>query len=130
MSSIPPNRSHVLTVLVEDYFQVGAFEKLIQERNWANFVPRYESNTLKTLDLLDEYDTKATLFVLGWIPDQNPALLRTISERGHEVASRGYHWSLKSFTEEFREDLLRAIGPSSPRPVKGQWLPTAVAEYR
>lgn len=124
MSSIPPNRSHVLTVLVEDYFQVGAFEKLIQERNWANFVPRYESNTLKTLDLLDEYDTKATFFVLGWIADQNPALLRTISERGHEVASRGYyHRSLKNLSpEEFREDLLRtnrAIESATGQKVNG-----------
>ncbi|MBX3290085.1 MAG: glycosyltransferase [Acidobacteria bacterium] len=109
MSSIPPNRKHVLTVLVEDYFQVGAFEKLIQERNWTNFVPRYESNTLKALDLLDEYDTRATFFVLGWIADQNPALIKTIAERGHEVASRGYyHRSLKNLSpEEFREDLLR-----------------------
>src|SRR5690606_17843304 len=100
------------------------FEKLIQERNWANFVPRYESNTLKTLDLLDEYDTKATFFVLGWIADQNPALLRTISERGHEVASRGYyHRSLKNLSpEEFREDLLRtnrAIESATGQKVNG-----------
>ncbi|MBX3243178.1 MAG: glycosyltransferase [Acidobacteria bacterium] len=109
MTSIPPNRKHVLTVLVEDYFQVGAFEKLIQERNWTNFVPRYESNTLKALDLLDEYDTRATFFVLGWIADQNPSLIKTISERGHEVASRGYyHRGLTNLSpEEFREDLLR-----------------------
>lgn len=98
---------HLLTVLVEDYFHVGAFEKLIQKRNWQNFEPRYEQNTLKTLDLLDDFDTKATFFVLGWIADQNPKLIREIVTRGHEVASRGfYHRSLSQLTpEEIREDL-------------------------
>ena len=101
--------THLLTVLVEDYFHVGAFENLIQQRNWQNFEPRYEQNTLKTLDLLDRYDTKATFFVLGWIAEQNPGLVREIASRGHEVASRGYyHRSLKNLTsEEFRDDLRR-----------------------
>ena len=99
----------MLTILVEDYFHVGAFENLIQQRNWSNFEPRYEQNTLKALDLLDEYGTKATFFVLGWIAEQNPGLIREIVARGHEVASRGYyHRSLKNLTdEEFREDLRR-----------------------
>jgi polysaccharide deacetylase family protein (PEP-CTERM system associated) len=103
------NKKHLLTVLVEDYFHVGAFENLIQQRNWSRFEPRYEQNTLKTLDLLDEFDTKATFFVLGWIAEQNPKLIREIVSRGHEVASRGfYHRSLKNLTaDEFREDLRR-----------------------
>ena len=106
-NQLPPNKKHLLTVLVEDYFHVGAFENLIRERNWTNFEPRYEKNTLKTLDLLDEFDTKATFFVLGWIAEQNPRLIREIVSRGHEVASRGfYHRTLKNLTiEEFREDL-------------------------
>jgi polysaccharide deacetylase family protein (PEP-CTERM system associated) len=101
------SQKHLLTVLVEDYFHVGAFENLIQQRNWSNFEPRYERNTLKTLDLLDDLKTKATFFVLGWIAEQNPRLVREIVSRGHEVASRGfYHRSLKNLTnEEFREDL-------------------------
>ncbi len=107
MNSPLQNKKHLLTVLVEDYFHVGAFENLIQQRNWENFEPRYEQNTLKTLDLLDEFDTKATFFVLGWIAEQNPKLVREIAARGHELASRGfYHRSLKNLTnEEFREDL-------------------------
>lgn len=98
---------HLLTVLVEDYFHVGAFEKLIQQRNWRNFEPRYEQNTLKTLDLLDKLETKATFFVLGWIAEQNPRLIKEIVSRGHEIASRGfYHRSLSQLTtEEIREDL-------------------------
>lgn len=99
----------MLTILVEDYFHVGAFENLIHQRNWSNFEPRYERNTLKTLDLLDEFGTTATFFVLGWIAEQNPPLIREIVRRGHEVASRGfYHRSLKNLTdEEFRTDLRR-----------------------
>ncbi len=100
---------HLLTVLVEDYFHVGAFEKLIQQKYWQNFEPHYEQNTLKTLDLLDELSAKATFFVLGWIAEQNPKLIREIASRGHEIASRGfYHRSLSQLTpEEIREDLRR-----------------------
>jgi polysaccharide deacetylase family protein (PEP-CTERM system associated) len=100
---------HLLTVLVEDYFHVGAFENLIQQRNWSNFDPRYRQNTIKTLDLLDRYKAKATFFVLGWIAENDPELVREIAARGHEVASRGfYHRGLKNLTvEEFREDLRR-----------------------
>lgn len=101
--------SHLLTVLVEDYFHVGAFDSLIQRRNWSNFEARYEQNTQKALDLLDEYDTKATFFVLGWIAEKNPSLVREIAERGHEVASRGYyHRGLVNLSrEEFQADLSR-----------------------
>ncbi|MGC2234754.1 MAG: glycosyltransferase [Pyrinomonadaceae bacterium] len=107
MNQNSSNKKHLLTVLVEDYFHVGAFENLIQQRNWSHFEPRYERNTLKTLDLLDEFDTKATFFVLGWIAEQNPRLVREIVSRGHEIASRGfYHRSLRHLTpDEFREDL-------------------------
>ena len=107
MLKTPQNKKHLLTVLVEDYFHVGAFENLIRQRNWSNFEPRFEQNTLKTLDLLDKFDAKATFFVLGWIAEQNPRLVREIAARGHELASRGfYHRSLRHLTpEEFREDV-------------------------
>jgi peptidoglycan-N-acetylglucosamine deacetylase len=74
-------RKSLLTILVEDYFHVGAFENLIHQRNWQNFEPRVEQNTIKTLDLLDRYDAKATFFVLGWIADLNPDLMREIVAR-------------------------------------------------
>ncbi len=107
MNTAPQKKKHLLTVLVEDYFHVGAFENLIRQRNWSNFEPRFERNTLKTLDLLDEFKTKATFFVLGWIAEQNPRIVREIAARGHELASRGfYHRSLRHLTpEEFREDV-------------------------
>jgi len=109
MNSADKSKKHLLTILVEDYFHVGAFENLIQQRNWGNFEPRYEQNTRKALKLLDRYNRKATFFVLGWIAEQNPRLIREIVARGHEVASRGfYHRSLKNLTdEEFREDIRR-----------------------
>ena len=86
MDRLPPNKKHLLTVLVEDYFHVGAFENLIQQRNWSNFEARYEKNTLKTLDMLDKFDTKATFFVLGWIGEKNPKLVRE-NPRGRGFAS-------------------------------------------
>ena len=107
MNQTATEKKHLLTVLVEDYFHVGAFENLIREGNWSRFDPRFEKNTLKTLDLLDEFDVKATFFVLGWIAEQNPRVVREIVGRGHELASRGfYHRSLSQLTpEEFREDV-------------------------
>jgi peptidoglycan/xylan/chitin deacetylase (PgdA/CDA1 family) len=93
MENSTPNKKHLLTVLVEDYFHVGAFGDLIQQRNWSNFEARYERNTKKTLDLLDALDTKATFFVLGWIAQQNPKLIAEVASRGHEVAKP---WILSS----------------------------------
>jgi polysaccharide deacetylase family protein (PEP-CTERM system associated) len=102
-------KQHILTILVEDYFHVGAFEKLIQQRQWSRFEPRYVQNTLKTLDLLDRFDTKGTFFVLGWIAEQSPDLIKEIVNRGHEAASRGFYYrGLQQMTpEEFRTDLKR-----------------------
>ena len=119
-----PKTKHLLTVLVEDYFHVGAFENLIREQNWSRFDPRYEQNTIKALDLLDKYGKKATFFVLGWIAEQNPALIKEIVSRGHEVASRGfYHRSLRQLTpDEFREDVRktnRALENASGQKVIG-----------
>ncbi len=107
-----PNRSpnHLLTILVEDYFHVDAFEELIRHQTWENFEARFEQSTIKTLDLLDESNTKGTFFILGWIAEQNPGLVREIVARGHEVASRGfYHRPIDKLTEEeFRNDIRRA----------------------
>ena len=105
-----PKKKNLLTILVEDYFHVGAFGNLIQQRNWQNFEPRYEQNTLKALDLLDKHNAKGTFFVLGWIADLNPGLIREISDRGHEIGSRGfYHRSPYNLTpDEFRDDVRKA----------------------
>ena len=103
-------RRHLLTIALEDYYQVGAFRRLIQESQWYCFETRVECGTLKTLELLDEFDIRATFFVLGWIADRLPELVRHVAERGHEIASRGYyHRSIRQLTPpEFREDLTRS----------------------
>ena len=102
-------RQHMLTIGLEDYFQVGAFQKLIERNFWDRFESRLERSTHTTLDLLDRYDAKATFFVLGWVAEQLPELIREVADRGHEVASRGfYHRNIRDLTrDEFRDDLAR-----------------------
>jgi polysaccharide deacetylase family protein (PEP-CTERM system associated) len=102
-------RRHVLTVALEDYFQVGAFNQLIQRGQWYRFETRMEKNTERTLDLLDRHGISATFFVLGWIADRYPELVRRVAERGHEIASKGYyHRNVRQMSPaEFREDLAR-----------------------
>jgi polysaccharide deacetylase family protein (PEP-CTERM system associated) len=103
-------RRHVVTVGVEDYYHVGAFNQLIQQGQWYRFESRVARGIQATLDLLDEAGSHATFFTLGWVADALPELVREIADRGHEVASRGYyHRSIRQMTpEEFRDDLLRS----------------------
>ena len=105
-----PRDGHLLTVVLEDYFHVAPLKSVVQNERWYRFERRVEDNTRKTLDLLDEFDTKATFFVLGWTAEEMPELIREVVARGHEVASKGYaHRSIRQFQrEEFREDLLRS----------------------
>ncbi len=103
-------RSHLLTVVLEDYFHVAPLKGVVQADRWYRFERRVESNTRKALDLLDEYGISATFFVLGSIADEMPELVREVVERGHEVASKGYfHHSIRHFSrEEFRDDVARS----------------------
>ena len=103
-------RRHLLTVNVEDYFHVRAFNKYIQRTRWQRFESRIEFSTHRTLDLLAKHDAKATFFVLGWIAEQFPEAIRRIAEAGHEVGVRGYyHRGVNEMTpEEFRLDAIRA----------------------
>jgi len=95
-----------LTIDVEDYYQVSAFESVVRFEDWDRLESRVERNTCRILDLLDEYQTKATFFVLGWVAERQPKLVRTIYERGHEVASHGYsHRRIYTqIPEQFREE--------------------------
>lgn len=105
-----PARPNVLTVNLEDYFQVGAFNQYVQSNKWGRFECRVEHHVSRTLDLLDQHGAKATFFVLGWIAEHYPHVVAAVAERGHEIASRGYyHRSVAGLTpEEFRRDLDRA----------------------
>jgi len=106
----PSPRRHLLTVALEDYFQVGVFNRLVQHGEWYRFESRVAHGTRRTLDLLDAHGVRATFFVLGWVAEQMPELVREVAARGHEVASKGfYHRNITAMSpEEFADDLARA----------------------
>ncbi len=81
---------NALSVDVEDYFHVGAFENTIKRSDWDTLECRVERNTDACIALFDERGVKATFFTLGWVADRYPALIRRIADAGHEVASHGY----------------------------------------
>ncbi|CAN5117229.1 DUF3473 domain-containing protein [soil metagenome] len=101
---------NALSVDVEDWFQVGAFESTIGRADWDGLAHRVERNTDAVLALLDDVGVKATFFTLGWVAERYPALLRRIAQGGHEVASHGYdHQRVFTFSPEaFRADLRKS----------------------
>jgi len=101
---------NALSVDVEDWFQVGAFEKVIDRADWDSLEHRVEANTDKVLALFEGAGVQATFFTLGWVAERYPALMRRIVEGGHEIASHGWDHQ-RVFTmgpEQFRADLARA----------------------
>jgi polysaccharide deacetylase family protein (PEP-CTERM system associated) len=99
--------ANYLSIDVEDYFQVSAFEKVSPPERWGSFECRVEANTLRILDILDEHEAKATFFVLGWVAQRFPQLVRGIVGRGHELASHGFHHRRVNTQDRqaFREDI-------------------------
>ena len=101
---------NALSVDVEDWFQVGAFERVIAKSDWDGLASRVERNSDAVLALFAEAGVKATFFTLGWVAERHPALIRRIVEAGHEIASHGWDHD-RVFTlapEAFRADLRRA----------------------
>lgn len=98
--------THILSVDVEDYFQVEAFADEVSKDSWADRPSRVVDNTLRVLDLFDRYKAKGTFFVLGWVANRFPALVRQVRARGHELACHSYwHRPVYSLSpREFRED--------------------------
>lgn len=101
---------NALTIDVEDYFHVSAFEGCVRREDWELHPLRVEANTRSVLDILDENGVKGTFFALGWVAERCPALIREIQQRGHEVACHGYGHQLvyKLDPEGFRRDISRA----------------------
>ncbi len=101
---------NALTIDVEDYFHVSAFEKYISPNDWDNYPLRVVDNTLRILDLLDKFSVKATFFVLGWVAERCPLLIKEIRKREHEIACHGYGHSLiyRIGPNNFRKDIRRA----------------------
>ena len=123
-----PRPRLLLGVGLEDYFHVRAFEHLIGRARWGRFEPRIEASTRRTLDLLDQYGARTTFFVMGWVAEAMPALVREVADRGHEVASQGMaHRTIHQFSREtFREDAIRArsvIEDATGRRVVGHRVP-------
>lgn len=81
---------HRLTFDIEEHFQVARFDSPIRRRHWDSFESRVASNTCKLLDLLDRHQTRATFFVLAWVAERHPGLIKQIADCGHEIASHGY----------------------------------------
>jgi polysaccharide deacetylase family protein (PEP-CTERM system associated) len=101
---------NALTIDVEDYYMVSAFADEIRFSDWHKYESRVERNTHRVLGLLDIYKVKGTFFVLGWIAERFPHLVKLIHAQGHEIASHGYNHRLvyNLSPEEFREDLRRS----------------------
>ncbi len=127
--------TNALSVDVEDWFQVGAFENTIARADWDSLEHRVEANTDAVLALFGESGVKGTFFTLGWVAKRYPALIRRIAEAGHEVASHG--WDHKRvFTmsaEQFGEDLAsarKALEDASGTKVSGYRAPSFSIDTR
>jgi polysaccharide deacetylase family protein (PEP-CTERM system associated) len=81
---------NALTIDVEDYFQVSAFEPHVRRSEWDAMECRVERNVERILALLADANVKATFFTLGWIAERYPALIRRLADAGHELASHGF----------------------------------------
>lgn len=120
---------NVLTVDVEDYFQVSAFDDIVGRSQWDAMPSRVVANTQKLLDLFDQHRVRATCFVLGWVAARHPRLVGEIAARGHEVASHGF-WHRLVYAQtpaEFRDDIRHAraaIEDASSRKVVGYRAPS------
>jgi polysaccharide deacetylase family protein (PEP-CTERM system associated) len=101
---------NAMTIDVEDYFHVSAFASHIAREDWDRLPCRVERNVDAILAMLDECKTHATYFMLGWVAERYPGLVRRIVEQGHELASHGYahQRATEQSRQEFRQDITRA----------------------
>jgi polysaccharide deacetylase family protein (PEP-CTERM system associated) len=99
-----------MTVDVEDFFHVSAFESIITPEQWKDYQPRVEGNTRRLLDLFAKHDVKSTFFVLGWVAERYPQLIKDIHAQGHEIASHGYahRRATEQTRKEFKTDVTRS----------------------
>ena len=115
---------HAMSIDVEDYFHVAALSDVIRPDQWPSLPGRVEQNTEKLLALFESHGVKATFFVLGWVAERYPQLIRRLADQGHEIASHGYSHQLvyTQSKDVFREETLRSKGlleSITGRPVLG-----------
>lgn len=130
-SALPrsPAIANAMTVDVEDYFQVAAFEDCIPREDWSRWPVRVEGNTRRVLELFGRHRVRATFFVLGWVAERFPGLVREIAAAGHEVASHGFgHERLTNISRsDFRAGITRTkhlLEDISGRAVQGYRAPS------
>jgi len=106
-ASAVPALHNAFTVDVEDYFHVQAFAGHVSRKTWHQYESRVEHNTHRILHLLDKHQVQATFFILGWVAEKHPALIRDIQHAGHEIGCHSYwHRLVFDYTpDEFRHDL-------------------------
>ncbi len=104
------NIENYLTIDVEDYYQVSAFENIVGYGKWDKHNSRVVANTRNVLDILERKGVKATFFVLGWVAEKFPRLIKDIQLKGHEIGCHSYcHRLIYDLSpEEFRDDTKRA----------------------
>ena len=124
-----------MSVDVEDWFQVGAFENVIARDDWDSIRLRVEDNVVRILDMFAETGVSATFFTLGWVAERHPALIRRIAEAGHEIASHGYdHARVFTFDRKgFAEDVKLArliLEDASGQRVAGYRAPSFSIDQR
>ena len=102
--------ANAMTVDVEDYFHASAFDRVVSRESWDQLESRVVGNTHRLLDLFNAHNVRGTFFVLGWVADKFPSLIRDIASAGHELASHGYHHQLVYLltADQFREDIRRS----------------------
>ena len=120
---------NAMTVDVEDYFQVSAFDAVVSRSSWESRESRVSANTDRLIDLFAAANVKATFFVLGWVADRFPGLIRRIVAEGHELASHGYEHRLvySQTSREFRDDVRNsrfALEQAGGCPVVGYRAPS------
>ncbi|HYR95866.1 MAG TPA: XrtA system polysaccharide deacetylase [Candidatus Binatus sp.] len=103
---------NALTIDVEEHFQAHAYENVIDRSAWERFPSRVVRNTQRVLEVLADHRTHATFFVLGWVAERHPDLVRAIAAAGHEIGSHGYAHQLlyRQSPAEFADDLARSLG--------------------
>ncbi len=110
MSVVDGKPMHCLSFDVEEHFQVSAFWSEARRQQWDTYESRVENNTRKLVELLAQHGTKATFFVLGWVAERHPDLVKLLVGQGHEIASHGYGHELvtSQSPEQFRHDVRKA----------------------
>jgi len=126
---------NAMSVDIEDWFQVGAFETVIDRADWDRLEQRVERNSDAVLHLFEEAQIKGTFFILGWVAERHPKLMQRIVAAGHEVASHGYdHKRVFNMTpDEFGSDLERSrkiLEDSSGQKVIGYRAPSFSIDQR